>query len=248
VLSDQVNEQPVVKTKEMARRLELANWLAAWDRYSLAAAMLDQLTFVQTVQHKIVVTEVAALAHSEARLPLLGVLYDEISRCVVFHGHARVCSRLVCVRKHWEELSGKLGSEFDVGKLIASVQDDALRQARALHDTLFQKTATPPHGSKQGEVVSKARIPSFCGCALYRFAGWRLQASSWKPETGSHKRKWEDHGAWPSSGSWNSGRYSGYQGNSNGGKQAKSDAKAKCFNCQEIGHRAANCPRSAVKK
>ncbi len=43
--------------EDAVRRLEMAAWQLAWDRYALAAAVVDQLTFTQAVQHKSVVME-----------------------------------------------------------------------------------------------------------------------------------------------------------------------------------------------
>ncbi len=55
-------------------------WQMAWDRYSLAAAVLDQMAFCSAVEHKALVLEVAANAKAEGRSPILGVLFDEICR------------------------------------------------------------------------------------------------------------------------------------------------------------------------
>ena len=63
-------------------RLELSLWFAAWDRYSLGAAMVEQMKFANAMQHKAVITEVACLAIKEGKRSLFAVLYDEIARCV----------------------------------------------------------------------------------------------------------------------------------------------------------------------
>ena len=95
----------VKKGKQDTRRLDLATWLAAWDRrasitaglpcvcishslcknhrYTLAAVGLEQMSHEQCAEHKAVVLEVACLAAVEKRSPLLAVLYDEGARCVV---------------------------------------------------------------------------------------------------------------------------------------------------------------------
>ena len=47
------------KGKNFNRRfLDLAVWLTAWDRYSLGAALLKQMSFVDAQHHKSVVVEV----------------------------------------------------------------------------------------------------------------------------------------------------------------------------------------------
>ncbi len=47
----------VICVEDAARRLEMAAWQLAWDRYALAAAVVGQLTFTQAMQHKSVVME-----------------------------------------------------------------------------------------------------------------------------------------------------------------------------------------------
>ena len=136
--------------KESTRRLDLTAWMAAWDRllivyavfssalqhlldfrYSLAAAILDQLPYSKAMLHKSIVLEVSCLAPSEGRSAYLGVLYDEI------------------VRKHWEDMCGKVHT-FDVQLHAGILQEDILRRARALHDTLFG------HGSSTGATRTAA--------------------------------------------------------------------------------------------
>ena len=63
-------------------RLTLGMWLAAWDRYTLIAAGLEQLDFVACQLHKATVVQLAAEATSGKRGPLVGVLYDEYARRV----------------------------------------------------------------------------------------------------------------------------------------------------------------------
>ena len=66
-------------------RLSLAWWLAAWERYSLAAVVTGQMPFAVAVGHKTVVLGVAAQASTKGRCTLLGVLYDELVRRVSLH-------------------------------------------------------------------------------------------------------------------------------------------------------------------
>jgi len=138
------------------RRLELGAWQIAWDRcmsmalwswwrasvvsaclvrYTLAAAMLGQLSFRTAVLHKEHVLEIAAMgAAEEGCTALLGVLYDELSRFSRLRARAQlpwVCAPIV--REHWADLSGKLGDTFKVEVAAASIADEQLRRARALH-------------------------------------------------------------------------------------------------------------------
>lgn len=58
-----------------SRRLELAFWTAAWDRYSLAAAMVGMLSFNAAMAHKCNVIEVSFFSLLGAgRLVLLHLL------------------------------------------------------------------------------------------------------------------------------------------------------------------------------
>ena len=55
-------------------------WTMAWDRYAVAAAVLGQMSYAAAMSHKNLVHEVAVSAPAEGRKPLLGVLFDEVSR------------------------------------------------------------------------------------------------------------------------------------------------------------------------
>ena len=68
--------------KALGRRLDAHVWCLAWDSYALAGAVLNQFTFQMAMKHKAVVMEIAVTAQAENRGPLLGMLYDEIARCV----------------------------------------------------------------------------------------------------------------------------------------------------------------------
>ena len=69
--------------QEDSRRLELPIWLIAFERYALGAQAVDhQLSVQQALVHKEVVVEIACTAKSAGRSDLLGVLYDELARCV----------------------------------------------------------------------------------------------------------------------------------------------------------------------
>ena len=67
-------------------------------RYSLAAAMLQQMTFEQTQSYKQIIIEIAVSAHSDGRSSILGVIYDELMRFVT-HCHL---IELLCVACVWQ--------------------------------------------------------------------------------------------------------------------------------------------------
>ena len=66
----------------------------AWDRYAIGAAVLGQMPYAVAIAHKDRVYETAVNALGEDRLPLLGVLFDEVSRFVYL-------SPLALVSCHW---------------------------------------------------------------------------------------------------------------------------------------------------
>ena len=55
--------------------------------FDAGAAVLKQLSFKAAMKHKAVVAEVACNAKSRNFQPILGVLFDEVSRCVKHCGH-----------------------------------------------------------------------------------------------------------------------------------------------------------------
>ena len=79
-------------------------WLVAWDRYALAAQLLDhQMEFKQSLLHEEVVISVACSASAGGRSDLLGVLYDELARS------AFLVSDCTCLSS---VLSGRNGRTF----------------------------------------------------------------------------------------------------------------------------------------
>lgn len=93
--------------------------------------------------HKAIVAEVACSAKSKGKLPILGVLFDEVSRrdCL----HCYLASSVVCVchcaRKYWEAESGKKGDRFDVEAMIGASgsahHEMMLSRAVNLYESLF---------------------------------------------------------------------------------------------------------------
>ena len=78
------SDAPAVKENAKGKnwKPDLASWILAFDRYALAAAMLEQLPFVLLQTYKQIVVEVAVTARSEGRSTLLGAFYDELLRLV----------------------------------------------------------------------------------------------------------------------------------------------------------------------
>ena len=79
------------------RRLDLAAWLAAWDGFAVAAAVVGCLTMVGASKHKRHVQWLCENAVREGRRELFGVLYDELARSAYVvrlkmkHGRKQLC-------------------------------------------------------------------------------------------------------------------------------------------------------------
>lgn len=112
--------------KDLSRRLDFSVWLLAWDRYAIGvqgciivayrricivlfyvagAAVLKQLSFKNAMKHKAIVAEVACSAKSRGKLPILGVLFDEVSRRGCLHCYL-ACFSGVCMSPCQEILGG----------------------------------------------------------------------------------------------------------------------------------------------
>ena len=74
---------PIQVESKRLSRLPLALWQQAFDGYALAAQAVGQLEFGNAMAHKAIVQELACAAAAEGRKHPLGVIYDELARCVV---------------------------------------------------------------------------------------------------------------------------------------------------------------------
>ena len=72
-----VAEKDGVPKREYRRYIEFTAWMAAWAKYSLAAALLEQMSYADTKKHRTLMIEVACSAPAEGRQPLLAVMYDD---------------------------------------------------------------------------------------------------------------------------------------------------------------------------
>ena len=99
------------------RRLDLSDWQMAWDRYALAAAVLEQFPFSKAMQHKALVLEISA--NAPAGQSLLGVFFDEVAR------------------KQWEDSSGRLGAAFSVEDVMGNSTEELMRRTKALFEATF---------------------------------------------------------------------------------------------------------------
>lgn len=124
--------------QEASGPLDLAMWLMAWERYSLAAVITKQvcaicvsvrvvelvvllfakLSYAQCIKHKYVIAELAAEAG-----PHVAVTYDEL------------------LRFEWEDLSCKLGCRYDFAAKVDQRSEKVLRQA---HFKLERGGVPPP--------------------------------------------------------------------------------------------------------
>ena len=132
-VDDSGNEIVVVKDNNKGgRKLSLATWQVAWDRYALAIDMVKMLEFGVAMRYKQagclclcgvvcflclfsqVILEVAmgAAAETPERNTTLGIIYDEQ------------------LRKEVENKCGQLGATWDYAQLFMDVDESILRKAR----------------------------------------------------------------------------------------------------------------------
>ncbi len=62
--------------------LTFSDWLLAWDGYSVAAPVLNQMLFQSALMHKRVVSQIAKTAGT--RDERLAVIYDVLVRCIMY--------------------------------------------------------------------------------------------------------------------------------------------------------------------
>ena len=104
--------------------------------------------------------QVAAKAVPRGYRLLLAVLYDELAR------------------KKWEDLSDKLGESFQVGEFTGVVDEVLLKDAEALHATLFKAS----YGAR-APATAKVRIDFRVFWFLYMIACHLLRMSGQCPST-----------------------------------------------------------------
>ena len=61
-------------------RLDFAWWLLAWDRYALAAAATQQMSFQLAMKHRNNIANIATEALVEGKSTRVAVVYDELVR------------------------------------------------------------------------------------------------------------------------------------------------------------------------
>jgi len=142
-------------------------------RYSLAAAIVGQLSHADCQLHKASVLEVRtpcsalqslsplftaspqiAGGSSENNSFLLAVMYDELLRCVLAVAHSWFPSlgRIAC-RKRWEDLSGKI---FSFKPVPGQFCDSTFRQAREALEGASRDNKGGGKGKKRSNEGSEA--------------------------------------------------------------------------------------------
>ena len=109
-------QQIAPKREDRKAVLNLAQWHAAWSRYSVAAAATDQLTLAQSFAHRDVCMHVALKAQTHKRRHQLAIFYDEAAR------------------KLWAERSRSGDEDFDIAKVTCRIDVEALTVAEQLYD------------------------------------------------------------------------------------------------------------------
>ena len=111
-IAQAVNREP----KKAKRSIGIVEWMAAFDRYALAADVTGQLPFGACLAHKNVCLRVAAKARVGGRARHLAVLYDELSR------------------KAWSEAAYNGMDDFNLIVAAGRLDDDVLKLAEAEYD------------------------------------------------------------------------------------------------------------------
>ena len=81
--------------------------------------------------------------------------------------HVSRCCCLNNSRKEWEDMSGRVGEAFNIVKVASTMNEEALRRARGLHDTLFSKGS-----SQENQGASKVTFMFLCN-ATHHILGLR---------------------------------------------------------------------------
>ena len=105
----------------------------AWDRYALAAAATQQMTFELAMRHKANIVGIASDALVEGKTTQVAVIYGEIARWAQFGGQPRASSTTLHCRRNWESESGNLGSAFRLEATASKVHSSVLRNANAVY-------------------------------------------------------------------------------------------------------------------
>ena len=129
-----------------------------------------QVPYDVCMLHRHIMAEVVAGSYAEQRKPLLGVLYDEIVRYEFVSFIARMSLDVVVLndgRKEWEDMSGRVGEAFNIVKVASTMDEEALRRARGLRDTLFSKGS-----SQENQGASKVTFMFLCN-ATHHILGLR---------------------------------------------------------------------------
>ena len=127
------------------KKLDFGKWSIAFDRYAMAAACTDQVSFAGAMAHKEQCLKVAMEAHLDKRGRLLGVYYDEVCR------------------KAWAEATACGDVEFDLAVELFKFRSDAhLQQAKNLYDEAKSNTGGGKGSGKGAQAVAN-KVCFKCG-------------------------------------------------------------------------------------
>ena len=113
----------------LTKKMDIARWSIAFDKYALAAACIGQMTLAQAMVHKEMCMKVAmaAGAGETKRNRMLGVFYDEVCR------------------RSWAEASVCGDIEFNFDAEVMAMSEVHLKSAKNMYDEA-DKVKTPVKG------------------------------------------------------------------------------------------------------
>ena len=96
----------------------------------------------------------------------------------VYYRCLYICIFVSCGRRHWEDMSLKLGRAFSIAAETAKLSEDLLRQAKNLHDTLFRHTNTHALANSSVCLIALFFCVILCMCRVIQDMGKR-DARTW---------------------------------------------------------------------
>ena len=121
------------KDNKEKKTLPVVQWMAAFERYAIAAVATEQLTLAQTIAHKNLVLKIGCKAKGSSRSFAVSIIYDTL------------------VRKDWAARAYHEDSTLVMSKVCGEFDTDILGQAEASFDEHRGKRQPKTKGNTWGE-------------------------------------------------------------------------------------------------